>query len=422
MLLFASELELRLLLTELGELFMPPFSPRSVGVRKPGLTHAQLVLLLGALLFVAGTADAQSSRPSRQYLRPKLPVWSSITALKQIAPGVGWVIADGHLLWTDNDGAVWRDITPCGPATGDLSTVYALDRQHLWAAMLDTPGEWVDVPVTMRLLRTTNGGQKWSNLRFDAALFPDLKKTNARPSELLFVDPDHGWFLWSIPTGTQLSVGILLSTQNGGRTWTELPRPPSKHGVAFYTARDGWTTGQPDGSELWVTHDAGQTWSEKTVPPPESCKDCQPWYRIPKFQNLMDGVVAITFEDGTNARYVSTTYVTHDGGNSWQAIDIFEKSDPYVVDAGSTVCEVEMDVVRVFSDDEHGMRIRTAAGTIEPPYPAGLPPRGSVGPFDFVDLRHGWLTYCPWTCTALMSTSDGGKTFKVTSPTRKPTP
>ena len=95
---------------------MPPVSLRSVAVHKPNPTHAQLVLLLGALLFVAGTAYAQSRGLSRPF------------AFKQISPGVGWMMEeDGPLLWTDNDGAVWRDITPCGPATGDLSTVYALD-------------------------------------------------------------------------------------------------------------------------------------------------------------------------------------------------------------------------------------------------------------------------------------------------------
>jgi photosystem II stability/assembly factor-like uncharacterized protein len=402
---------------------MPPVSPRSAGVHKPHPTHARLALLLCALLLAAGTADAQSFRPSRQYPRSKLKVWSTIAALKEITPGVGWVMLDEHLLWTDSDGAVWWDITPPRPATGDLSTVYALDSRHLWAAMLDTPRYSLEVPFTMSLFRTSNGGHTWSNLRFDATLFPQLKETNAHPLQLLFVDPSHGWFLWYVPTGTQVSFGILLSTQNGGSTWTELPSPPSSHGVAFYTAKDGWTTGQPDGSELWVTHDAGQTWTQKTVAPPDSCNGCLPIYNIPKFQNQLDGVVAITFVDSTNGdgRYVSTTYVTHDGGNSWQATDVFEKEDPYVVDAGSAVCEVDMDVVRVFSDNEHGMRIRTAVGAIEPPYPAGLPPRGSAGLFDFVDLRHGWLTYCPWTCTALMSTSDGGKTFKVISPTHKPT-
>jgi photosystem II stability/assembly factor-like uncharacterized protein len=400
---------------------MPSFDPRSVGAHKPHSTHARLALLLCALLIAVGTADAQSSRPSRQYLRSRLKVWSTIADLKEIAPGVGWVMLDAHLLWTDRDGAVWWDITPPRPATGDLSTVYALDSRHLWAAALDTPRYSLEVPFTMSLFRTSNGGHTWSNLRFEATLFPELKETNAHPLQLLFVDPSHGWFLWNVPTGTQASFGILLSTQNGGRTWTELPSPPSSHGVAFYTAKDGWTTGQPDGSELWVTHDAGQTWTQKTVPPPESCKECRPIYDIPRFRSLADGVVAITFADDTNAdgRNVNTTYVTHDGGNSWQAIDVFEKTNPYVNNGSSY--EVDMDVVRVFSDQEHGTRIRTATGVIEPPYPEELPPRGSVGLFDFVDLRHGWLTYCPWTCTALMSTSDGGRTFKVISPTPKPT-
>jgi hypothetical protein len=100
----------------------------------------------------------QSSRPSRQYLRSRLKVWSTIADLKEIAPGVGWVMLDAHLLWTDRDGAVWWDITPPRPATGDLSTVYALDSRHLWAAALDTPRYSLEVPFTMSLFRTSNGG------------------------------------------------------------------------------------------------------------------------------------------------------------------------------------------------------------------------------------------------------------------------
>lgn len=417
---------------------MPPSSPRSFGVHNPYPTSTELVLLFGALLIAAATTDAQASRPSRQYIGPKVGVLNSIAAFKQTAPGVGWVIADERLLWTASDGAVWTDITPPGATTDGLSSVYALDSQHLWAARLDTPGEWEE-RYPWRLLRTTNAGQTWSTLQFDAASFPKLKKTHAQPRELFFVDPDHGWFLWRSPTGTQVSIGILLSTKNGGRTWKELPWPPSAHGVIFYTARDGWTTGQPDGTELWVTHDAGQSWTQKSVPPPDSCKDCRPIYDIPRFRSLADGVVAITFADDTNAdgRYVNTSYVTHDGGNSWQAIDVFEKNDPYPGNNGSS-CEVDMDVVRVFSDQEHGMRIRTAAGAIEPPYPEELPPRGLTGLIDFVDLRHGWLQYGSMRCvkfpepgvlrcqevatsTDLLSTSDGGRTFKVISPTSKPT-
>jgi len=165
-----------LLLTESGELSMPSFDPRSVGAHKPHSTHARLALLLCALLIAVGTADAQSSRPSRQYLRSSLKVWSTIADLKEIAPGVGWVMLDAHLLWTDRDGAVWWDITPPRPATGDLSTVYALDSRHLWAAALDTPRYSLEVPFTMSLFRTSNGGHTWSNLRFEATLFPGSRR------------------------------------------------------------------------------------------------------------------------------------------------------------------------------------------------------------------------------------------------------
>jgi len=40
-------------------------------------------------------------------------------------------------------------------------------------------------------------------------------------------------------------------------------------------------------------------------------------------------IYVLRMRPNADGRYVNTTYVTHDGGNSWQAIDVFEKNDPY---------------------------------------------------------------------------------------------
>ncbi len=33
-------------------------------------------------------------------------------AMKLLAPGIGWALANHHLFWTTDNGASWKDITP----------------------------------------------------------------------------------------------------------------------------------------------------------------------------------------------------------------------------------------------------------------------------------------------------------------------
>ncbi len=133
---------------------------------------------------------------------------------------------------------------------------------------------------------------------------------------------------------------------------------------------------------------------------------------------------------------ISAIYITHDGGNSWEAADVYEQKGPSPKTA--RVSETDMDVVPVFAAREFGVQIHTAKNTISSRYRAALSPSGIVGTANFVDNLHGWLTYSSKKCTKLLdigsgelrclalaettdllSTSDGGKTFRITSP---PTP
>jgi len=383
-------------------------------------------LLLLALVLSERTADPQSPAPQRKSLITKVHP-SPISAMKLVAPGSGWVIVQGRLLWTNDDGGVWTDVTPPGPPTQSFGVIYSFDATHTWIVLVDPPGDWTQ-HYPLRLVRTADGGQTWATLPFDDSPFPDLKKTHAAPAALQFLDSEHGWFLWKIPTGTQLSVGMMLSTKDGGRTWTELPRPPSAHGFSFCTPRDGWMVGSPDGDELWRTRDGGETWEQKTTVPPDNCKQCRPIFNgAPRFQNPVEGAMFVTFQDESSqdGRFVSVAYVTRNGGNSWEPAHVFEPEDS---PRGNTFI-TGVSIIRVFSDIEHGMEIRSELGTFTPPYPPELPPRG-LASADFADASHGWFLHGSHKCLKigglkceelvwianLLSTSDGGRTLKVITP------
>jgi photosystem II stability/assembly factor-like uncharacterized protein len=359
-----------------------------------------------------------------------------ITGMNQIAPGVGWALLRGHLLWTYDDGVVWADITPPMSVTQAIGGVFFLDSSHAWAVLLDsTLAGTSQSPV--QLARTNDGGRSWVSIAFDVTLYPGLKNTFANPASLYFVDSVHGWFQWKIQTGSAFSKGRLFSTIDGGTNWTQLPDPPSANGFSFHTQQDGSTTGGAAAHELWVTHDGGKTWQQKSVPLPANCSQCRPIYSTPRFQNPNSAAVAVTFADdsGIRGRYVNSTYVTHDGGTSWEPTEAYEQAGPYP--KRGLVSHVGTNGVRVFSDSRHGMQVHEANQTIASSYPSGLPPRGSIAAADFVDNSNGWLVYHADKCARernpnadgpglpcmevvqqndLIATSDGGKSFRVITP------
>lgn len=83
-----------------------------------------------------------------------------------------------------------------------------------------------------------------------------------------FADAQHGWLI-GIPCGGDNCI-VLRTTNDGGRTWHPTGRPNvplfgqpnSVHNIRLLTERDGWAFGPG----LWVTHDAGATWTDQTPP------------------------------------------------------------------------------------------------------------------------------------------------------------
>jgi len=356
-----------------------------------------------------------------------------VTEMQQLSPGVGWVFADGRLLWTGNNGSLWSDITPQGLTIGSWHSIFFLDSAHAWiATVANANSEVLDVGVT--LLRTEDSGRTWQSIPFDLTSHRDLKSMEAKPKSVFFVDSRRGWFLWRNPTSVAFSSGKMLATEDGGMNWKELPDPPAASAFRFHTPVDGWMAGGAGGGDLWVTQDGGQTWQAKSVSPPSNCSHCIPMYDVPRFQSPTSAILTATFVEQhvQESRFVNTTYVTEDGGSSWRLTESYEQTGPYP--KTGLVSSLNMHSIRVFSDPQHGIQIRTASGTMNSQYPKGLPSRGYIAGSAFVDDSNGWLTYQAYTCNKfrnpsadgpglpcldgvrrndLLATTDGGKTFKV---------
>jgi photosystem II stability/assembly factor-like uncharacterized protein len=122
------------------------------------------------------------------------------SAVSFSAPGTGWVAASNGLYRTTDDGRSWsRRLSGTGL---NLWTMCFVDAQHGWVA-----------GGTGSLRRTVDGGKTWQRL---------ATGSGASLSALVFVDAMHGWA--SGRGGDYPDYwDVLLRTTDGGQTWTELP-------------------------------------------------------------------------------------------------------------------------------------------------------------------------------------------------------
>lgn len=156
--------------------------------------------------------------------------------MKLIAPGVGWSFTNHGLLWTEDGGKDWKDITPrssLGPVA-QIKDVFFLDTRHGWVLF----SKWDEPEALFDLARTDNKGATWSILRVHV----DLGNL-AADGQIAFADPIHGWMVLDSATSSAVHAGSLFLTSDGGRTWRNSPDDPGGKDP-FYRSRlrkVGWS-------------------------------------------------------------------------------------------------------------------------------------------------------------------------------------
>lgn len=147
----------------------------------------------------------------------------------------GSIVIAGHLVFTASrdGGATWSDI----PADLPSLDIHGFSRDpadpaRMWA-YLATGGLW----------ESTDFGAHWTQVRADNVIFP-LAIREGSTTRLLGVD-----------------VNGLVTSVDGGRTWTPLGTPPTYPMTGLAATSDGGMiyAGAPDG--LFRSEDGGRTWS-----------------------------------------------------------------------------------------------------------------------------------------------------------------
>jgi photosystem II stability/assembly factor-like uncharacterized protein len=396
---------------------------------------AYLIIVLSVGRLLAAQAPQSATGPTIT-LNPGEEI-----SFKLVTPTSGWVLVhDGsngqnHLLWTNDDGAHWREITPPLAANQMPLAVFFLNDSQGWA-VLATSG----YPAEVTTAFTTDQGKTWTKEPFTAAS-EDLLKDFGGNAAITFADASHGWI--ALERMGHESIGDLFSTVDGGQTWTELPKPPIYGPAGFTSALHGWLVARSLG-RLYITQDGGQSWiSAKPLVRPNAVSGShQTYYSAPAFSDDQRGVMAATYVLGRTS--VFATYESSDGGLTWQITAFSPHMPPTVPSSG-----FDSKIVAAFRGGTHIMtNLRTpssgrlqqsiAALSSNLPILGAIPSVGSVispaevSDISFADEQHGWYVYS-WsqcsgrklrggpkvTCTKevkLLSTPDGGTTLTDATP------
>lgn len=237
-------------------------------------------------------------------------------SLRFIDPSNGWAMAglgvgagsnaiaifqttDGGATWTqafinDPTAAGAREDIPLGGLKGVFE---ARDMQTAWV------GGIVYSNATFYLYRSDDGGRSWTQV--SAALPPAAQEAQVNIEEMQFATPRDGFLSLSFTGATGITRALFV-TRDGGDSWMMTPTLfPGGRSTDFVSATDGFLF---DGSQFYVTRDAGATWA---IVKPDIVFDEA--FMSMDFVNLTTGWV-IASDPST---FKISLYKTTDGGASW---------------------------------------------------------------------------------------------------------
>lgn len=354
----------------------------------------------------------------------------TITWIHMLDAARGWAIGgpgqgSDHVLTTVDAGQTWRDVTPPEPTLvegnlsaigffADIDAAWVIYRSQAHMVIPDTPVVW----------RTLDGGRTWLS---SAAL--DLQDLNEFywPSDLVFVDSQHGWLLLHVGVGMGHDYVALFRTNDGGKTWDRLLDPYGdsgiqacqKTGITFPSSEIGWLTGNCDGlmtgAFLFQTTDGGLTWQTVVLPAPVDAPhvlsetDSLCGTHSPVFINNQTGKLIVHCTDYTQDSVTDHNYLysTMDGGVTWIAYTSPAGRLSFV--AGESGWVLGRDLYHTADDGQTWVKVKTVNWD---------------GQFSFVSDKLGWAVASSETdagmLIALMQTTDGGKNWFELKPVITP--
>jgi photosystem II stability/assembly factor-like uncharacterized protein len=199
------------------------------------------------------------------------------------------------------------------PTSYELGNFTPIGAHTAWATA--TGSQSSDAPQAV--LRSSDGGSHWSGVT-PAGLH---RATAARGIYSIdFVTSTRAWLSYGSPRARHLA---LLTTSDGGRTWTRAGSTPTDCQVQFVNRRDGWCVAidgpfRSEGTVIDQTTNAGRSWREVSHnvgpgrpasldPVPLTCA------KSVSFTSPKVGFVSTVLCPGASA----CIYGTADGGSRW---------------------------------------------------------------------------------------------------------
>jgi photosystem II stability/assembly factor-like uncharacterized protein len=314
------------------------------------------------------------------------------------------------ILYSQDGGHTWHDMNEPGEGS-DLLTEWAI------GFFLDANTGWTVDDYDIEASSSSHQAQflRWFNRsaceteQISASGTTSVEDGLSASSTpfLDFVDCDHGWFLFSAFAGAGHHVHRLYRSTDGGITWLPLiPLTESlcrKTGLDFIDEKNGWITTScpfdPGNVVLEKTEDGGSSWLSIHLPPPGNspnaftdalnCETSFPTLFSAKSGSL---IVRCYFQDSTE----TFLYATHDGTQTW-SISPFPGNSPLFInqDAGWALGK------EIYQTLDGG-QTWTKMSTVE-----------WDGQFSFVSDRLGWAVARSGEETALVHSSDGGRTWEM---------
>jgi photosystem II stability/assembly factor-like uncharacterized protein len=364
----------------------------------------------------------EATQPVIALFRPGTEV--EIRKIQMIDAVEGWALgraggSQDHVLKTSDGGETWQDVTPAGssvlPSADDTEAVALFaDDQTGWVIYLGNRAG--STLIEIRSWRTSDGGETWES----GSGFDPIENPETLPVPF-FSDPATGWLLLEHFIGMGHHGLTLLRTQDGGRTWQRLAGAPESEsachrtGLSFSGSTNGWMTGEcpfelGGGVFLEVSEDGGSTWQTLALPPPTQSPDlfqtallCST--RSPHLFAAEAGMLVVTcsMEDASGTRQQNFLYTTTSGGLTWQT-SAFPGGEFYLLDPGHGWA---LSKDQYWTEDGGATWTKINTVTWE-------------GQFSFVSAQLGWAVARSQEETALVRTTDGGRTWELMEPIISP--
>lgn len=360
---------------------------------------------------------------------PKLQAGQApaLTSLHMIDARTGWgTETSGHILHTSDGGQTWQDVTPPEGIYGS-SGFFALDASTAWATQSQDcqGGQNCSAPPRNEVLwRTHNGGQSWQSSQpfglNDPADPPDAGIEFYIPKGIHFINQNTGWLLASVNYNMGQDKYRLYYTTDEGSHWSLVsdnytgPLLCNASGIGFQDPQNGWLGDNCVRSSggrlgLYKTSDGGRTWDWLDLPLPENASQFSQDSNcgITKLRVVSPNFVNLEVEcavDANASRLQRLFYSKLGSDQSWHAW----------VESGAVD----------FIDAELGWRLfagEDGTYTLEQTTDGGahwLPIKTVQwgGSLDFTSETEGWALATSGDVTALVHTTDGGRTWEERKP------